>query len=354
MAMHPAGSTPSSPPSEQGVAASRPIARYVPTRNGIGMGVSSAPIPGEQRAAPPAAREEPAAEAEETPAEEQQPDAETSRRLGLVARKDKEATRRMDAAAAAEKRLADMEARLTAREKALEAEESKRSEWRKNPRRLLEDNGFVPEAALQFMFNKEKLTPDQQLAVTLDERLEQQQRAMDDKIAALREEEKQARDALDAENRKKEQERLSEEEQIAVQEIQNDIGEIVAGDPKSFPLIARTGERGINEVYDQLEVLSNKEFEASGRRPQITTRLLEKAAKEVEDRWRAEAKQMFDDPELRAALGAPAARPPPRTLSNSLRPAPKAATPPAGETAAEKHMRVRAELDRILGIGRAR
>lgn len=347
-------------------------AKYAPTRTSPSMTGNTAPIDGVEpgKPAPQVARQPPPAQARqpvpeqvdgEQPAAEGadgeggeqpgQPDPDTAWRLAIVARKDAEARKRIDAAKAAEARLKAAEDALAKREEAIKAEEARRATWRQNPAALLRDHGFVPEAALQFMLNGEKLTPEQQLAAQLDQRLEASQRQQQEEIRRLREEQATAAEQARQEEEKRQQAQLTEQQQAAVEELQAEIGQLVEQDGKAYPLLRKAGARGISTVFARLEEHSNQQLEQTGKRPLITTKLLERMAQQVEADARKELQETYTDPEIAAALGLPAQRPSatvparPRTLTNQIPAAAPARQPERPETDAERRERVKAQLD---------
>lgn len=290
------------------------------------------------------------------------PDASDSVRLGLLARQDRAARARLQSAEAAERRLKTMEERINARDEQLRTEEAKRAEWRRDPKKLLMDFGFSPEAAMQFMLNKEKLTPDQLLAANLEERLEQERAANEAGLQKLRDEQAQALATAEAEEARQEQERQAEEERVAIEELNSDIGEVLTGDPKSFPLLAQAEKKrpgaGTSAVFTRLQGISDEVMKERGRRPQITTKMLEQACTDVEAAARAEYQELLENEDTAAALQrAPAPRRP-NTLTNDLgrrvgapvREVQQGKT----ETVAEKTARVKRQLDGILNGARQR
>lgn len=334
-----------------------PAAKYSPARTSPGMTGNTAPLPNAPAPQQQAPAEPGQEEQQESGTEEQQPDADLSRRLGIVAQKDRKARERLDEARAAEASVKAREEQLAAREASLKAEEERRAGWRKNPKALLQDHGFVPEAALQFMLAGEKLSPEQRLAITVDERLAAERAAVDERLEAMREEQRQEQAKREAEDAEQAKQELSQQEQIAVQELQADIGEIVAGDPKAFALVRKAGKNGIAAVYEHLSTISDQQYKEMGRRPPITTKMLERAAREIEAAARKEMQEAMADPDWSQAVGVGTVRQAvaPRTLTNRLPPA--TTPPPAGErqeTEAEKRERVKRELDGIFERGRAR
>jgi hypothetical protein len=300
-------------------------AKYVPTRNSPGMGPNTAPI--DERAMPPGTK--PAAEAGAAgEVDQEQPGAEgegeegkgpDSWRFAKLAEKDRIARDRLNAARAAEGRLKSREEELGQREAALRAEEQKRATWRSNPAQLLRDHGFVPEAALQFMLNGEKLTPEQELARQVDQRLEQERTSRTEELERIRQEQLQREQERDDGAREQERRDLAAQEQAAVDELHADIGDVVSGDAKSFPVLQKAGARAEAAVFQRLNEISDKQLRETGRRPPVTTKMIERAAADVEAAARKELQETLSDQHVAEALGV--GRPAPRqvrTLTTDL------------------------------------
>jgi hypothetical protein len=327
-----------------------PAAKYsLPTRPSS-MGMNTAPIAGVE---PPAVTEQAAdAEQQAEPGIEEQP-SDIGWRLGKVARKEREARQLRQAAKAAEAQVRAREDAVAAREARLQAEEERRGVWRQNPAALLRDHGYVPEAALQFMLNGERMTPEQQLAATVDQRLAEQERATGEQLEALRKEQEQRDAEREADLARQQEQELTQQEQIAVQETQTEIADIVAGDPKAFPLVRRAGDRGVRAIYQRVNELWEEQTQRLGRPSPITTKMLERAAGEVEAAARKELQDGLADPEVAAALGMGARPIRQRTLTNNAPPAAVARGAAGGEeTASEKYERVKREVAARLGVGR--
>lgn len=331
------------------------------TRSLPGMNGNQAPIPGTEEAprfreAAQPVRAAPAAEQVEGEEGDEAPDASDSVRLGLLARQDRAARARLQQAEAAERRLQALEARLNARDASLKTEEEKRAEWRRDPKKLLMDHGYSPDAALQFMLNKEKLTPDQQLAVSLEERLEQERAASAAETQKLRDELAQAKATEEAEQAEQAKMEQAEQERLAIEGLNADIGEVLTGDAKSYPLLAAADKKrpgaGSRAVFDRVQAISQEIHNERGRWPQITTKMLERACADVEAAARAEYQELLENEDTAAALQRPPAQRRPNTITNDLgrRVGGPVPAPVAGktETYAEKTQRVKAQLDGIL------
>lgn len=352
----PAGNTPAQPNGPP---------KYVMTRNSPGMGTNTAPI--DQRALPPgspggaAARpadangrtiEQPAgaaADVEQEGASEEgdgTPGGE-SWRFAKLAEKDRQARTRLDQAKAAEARLKEQGDALARREAAIAAEETKRATWRTNPAQLLRDHGFVPESALQFMLNGEKLSPEQKLALDVDQRLEQERGARVKDLEQLRQEQAQRDQEREQADREQEEREQTSQQQAAVAELHADIGDVVSGDPKSFPLLHRAGERAGPAVFQRLNEISDKTMRETGRRPPVTTKMIERAAADVEAAARKEMQETLSDPNVASVLGVNRTAPrQQRTLSNDM-PQRQSVTEQQErpETEAEKRERVKREIE---------
>jgi hypothetical protein len=352
-----AGATPEKP--AQGPA------KYVPRRMSPGMHGNTAPIPGADQpprvAGLPPQPEVPQGTQEGQQEQPGQQGDDITWRLGLVAQKDRKARQRQEAAKAAEARAKTREEALNAREARLAAEEEIRTEWRKNPAKLLRDHGYVPEAALQFMLNGEKLTPEQQLAATMDQRLAEADRKREEDLQRVRDEQAQRDAEREADQAKLDQQALTQEEEFGVQELQADIGAIVEGDPKAFPVLSHAEKKkpgnGVNAIFMRVQEISDEEYAQSGRRIPLTTKLLERAAVEVEEAARVELQESLTDPAFAAAIGLGNRPPPPRrpqTITNRLEAAPERGAQEQPETETQKRARVIAYLDgmRARGWGR--
>lgn len=299
-------------------------AKYVPTRNTPGMAPNTAPI--DERSMPPGTNPGAAAGApgadEHAPGGEQ--DGEEGRpeswRFAKLAEKDKAARDRLDRAKAAEAALKTRQDELAQREASLKAEEDRRAAWKRNPAQLLRDHGFVPEAALQFMLSGEKLTPEQELAMRVDQRVEEATRKSAEEVERLRQEQLEREQQRDEEARRQERAELAEQERAAVDELHGDIAEVVTGDAKAFPLLQRSGERAAPAVFKRLSEISEKQMKETGRRPPITTKMIERAAAEVEAAARAELQEALADQNVAASLGVGRVAPPraQRQLTNAM------------------------------------
>lgn len=355
----PAGNTPAQPNGPP---------KYVMTRNSPGMGTNTAPI--DQRALPPGSPggavarpadangrtvEQPAgveAEVEQPGGEGTGEEGEGSQggeswRFAKLAEKDRQARTRLDQAKAAEARLKEQSDSLGRREAALAAEDAKRATWRSNPAALLRDHGFVPEAALQFMLNGEKLSPEQKLALDVDQRLEQERGARAKDLEQLRQEQAQRDQEREQADREQEQREQTSQQQAAVAELHADIGDVVAGDPKSFPLLHRSGERAGPAVFQRLNEISDKIMRETGRRPPVTTKMIERAAVDVEAAARKEMQETLSDPNVASVLGVGRSAPrTQRTLSNDM-PQRQSVTEQQErpETEAEKRERVKRDIE---------
>lgn len=333
-----------------------PVVTYRPTRTSPSMGSSSSPIPGagqgvQLRGVPQEPGQAPGEAGGEGGEEEGAPEeiaarADLSRRLGILAQKDKRIRERQQLAAEAETRTKAREEQLAAREAQIQKWEAEDAERRKSPRKALRDYGFTPEAALQYELSGGKLTAEQEAALRLDETLAAERERTQAELQAIRDEQARILEERQQQDEEAEQATANEQEQLAVQEMQADIGAIIEADEKAFPLLAMS-KGGVSAVYSRIEEISDEEFQKTGRRPPITTKLLERAAKWVEDAARKELE------ETNAKLGyRPAPLPPraPRTLSNAPLQRRAAAEPtPEEESPSEKRARVTAHLDQLFG-----
>lgn len=353
----------------------QPGAKFTPSRQSVGMTGQTAPIPGMTPAAEPAAPGQQQApqqrEGEQQPGQEGQEGGEQEQqggqswRLAAVAKKEQQARARIteakQAEADAKKALAELEQR---RGQVAPTEDQDRT-FRRDPEALLRHYGYAPEGVLQFLLNGRQLTPEQRLAADFDERLRQQDKTNEQRLEALRKEQ-EAR--AQQEEQQETQESLREEQQRERQAMADTFAEIEdvvkASSAKDFPLVKRAIEkgRGLDAVFEQLQHISDRQHQETGRRPPITGRLYEQAIREVEEAARAELRETVSDPETARALGlnAPAPLPPrrPTTLPGSLRgrgsmqQAPVEQEAPANETADAKRVRVLGLVDKALKAGR--
>lgn len=347
-------------------------AKYVPHRSSPSMAPSQAPI--DERALPPGtapggAKPPPrapvpgAAAADGEPIEGQEGDAgegdeqekgPDAWRFAKLAEKDRIARKRVEVAQAAEARLKALEDRINAREAAVKADEDRRAIWRRDPAALLRDHGYNAEAALQYMLNGEKLTPQQEFAASLDDKLTKEREAREAEMQRIRDEQTEREKARDDEQRKQQEDQHAQAEQLAVQELHADIGDVITGDAKGYSLLQKSGERGVAAVYQRLNELSDKQLKETGRRPPLTTKMLERAAAEVEADARKELQETLSDEEIADALGiAVRPRPPaprgarPSTLTSGMAARGQLREPTEAETAAQKKARVVQQIEGI-------
>jgi hypothetical protein len=339
--------TPANNPNASPVTPSAP-AKYLPSRAAFGSMAPTAPIPvlpqggtGPDAPGPGAGPQE--RESEARP----KVDAWT---LAQEARADKLLRQRTQALRAEENRV-------KAEREEIEQWRASDRERRENPSKLLRDYGFVPEAVLQHQLQGERLTSEQKLAV-MEERLAQTEQHTAEQFQELAE--RTAREQREAEAKiaKRLEEGDASAAEADAQELRADIADVIATDADRFKLLVRAGERAAPMVYERLHQLSDEEFQATGRRPPITTRLIERAVLEVQEAALEDYRRMRADvPDLDAMAGlapAPYARTRiPQTLQNAL-PREVSLTPPGGappagraETENERRARMIATIDRI-------
>jgi len=337
----------------------RPAVSYRPVRTSPSMGSSTAPIPGADkpvqfRGAPqaPATAGEAPGEEEVAP-EEMAQRADLSKRLGLVAEKDRRARERI-------RQASEAEAAQKARDEALAAREARIAEWeardaerRRDPIRALRDYGYSPEAALQVAVQNGKLTPEQEAALRLDEQLAAEREKTQAELQAIRDEQAKQLEERDAEAERQAKEAEEAAEQSAVEELHADIGEVIVGGKDSFPILAKS-KAAAAAVFEAIADWSDVELKKTGRRPQVTTKVIERFVTDLEAQARKEVE------ELNAELGlAPSPAPRrPQTLTNgapqrrpTATPERRAAEPERVETEAERRSRVIAQLEEIKRRG---
>lgn len=336
----------------------KPAVTYKPARMSPSMAASTAPIPGagepvRVRGVAQPQPQEPQGEPDQGDAEEEgTPDeiaqrADLTKRLALLADKDRRIRQR-------QKQAAEMEARIKAREEEFAAREARIKEWeaqdaerKRNPRKALMDYGFSPEAALQFELNKGQLTPEQQAALKLDETLAAERQRTAAELQAIRDEQARVLKEREEQEAKAAQEAEAEQERAAIEELHTEIGDVLQADGEAFPLLTMSGDNASAVVFARIQELSDQHFEKTGRRPPVTTRLIEQAAKQVEADARKELEQANEK------LGFRPQQIPrrPQTLTNGAPKRPAQGQPPQQETEAEKRARVLAAIDRAHGRG---
>ena len=190
------------------------------------------------------------------------------------------------------------------------------------------------------MLNGEKLTPEQQLAATVDAKLTDAEKRHQEELKALREEtdRKEKERAAQAE-KDREAQRLADE-QAAIREFKAEIAEVIAADPEGFEILNMAGDRGVEVVFSYID----DQFAKTGKRVSVKD-----AAAAVEQAEIDQARGFVQRSKKLAALyGAPVARQPaPRTLSNRMPPAPPT-TEQRPETAQQRRDRVKAQIDQIF------
>jgi hypothetical protein len=342
-------------------------AKYAPARSTPSMVGNTAPIPGvdqeqpqQRRAQAPAAAETGGEQEQDTGADDGEGTGEragddVSWRLSVVAKQSAQARQLLKEAKEAQAALKAERAAAAAERAQIDAWKKDDAERRKSPRKVLMDYGYSPEAALQYELAGGKLTPEQQLAVNFDQRLNETQEQFEQRLQQQRQEDEQRRDQERQEQDRQDRERLAAQEELAVQEMQADIGDIITGDPKAYGLIAaaekRGAGRGVAAIYDQVQRDAEAFQQQNGRWPPITTKMLERAAAKVEAAARKELQETMADPELAATLGIQARPPVPRTQQLTNRIPPASARPAQareGENENEKRERVKGMLDDIF------
>ena len=333
---------------------------YQPSHvGGMGPAAPTAPIPGS--AMPPQAPVRQAAPQEEAPETQQEEAGRESWRLAKVAQKDKAARERLAEARAVEARIkADREA-LEAREAKYRERETLEAELRRNPRKALEHFGFNPEAALQFMLNGEKLTPEQQLAASVDARISESERRHQEDLQRLRDEDAEREKRREAESARESQQRAEQDHAMAIQEFKGEIVQFLEEEP-GFKLIRKMGRGGVDAVFEEIDEHYNRTAEQDRARggKGVGQRLsLKDAAELVKARALKEAQDYLADEEIATELGLRSAqryaRPAPPTLTNrGMAPAPVTPQPQREETVQEKTERVKAFIEQQLRQGRAR
>jgi len=272
-------------------------------------------------------------------------------RLAQLAQKDKLARQRSEEARRMEARARAAQEEIRKQQEAFEARlqefEQRQERWRRDPAALLRDNGFNPEAALQFMLNGEKLTPEQQAAALVDARLREAQRQQQAEAAALREELARNQKTAEEQRRRAEEAERNQEAEAAIADFKGEISEVIQADPEAYEILGQMGERGVNAVFDHID----KAFTETGKRMSVKQAAAEMENMAVEDarEWLGKSKK------LAGLAGAPFRAAVPRTLTNRIAASPgPAPQPQPGETSAQQRDRVRAVVEAALRAGRIR
>ena len=284
-----------------------------------------------------------------------QPD--IAERIAAAARRDRVARDERRAARAEREALRAERGRVQARAAELDAQvktsAEQRARYQKDPAALLQDYGWQPETALQYMVQGQKLTPEQKLA-ELESELQQTRQMTQKEVQDLEQRTAQALAEREAEQTKQADQARQSQVQAAVEAMKGDIAEVIAGD-QNLKLMRTAGPRGVEAVYARIEQWSDRAYQQSGRRPLITTKVIEAAVADIETEARDEIRErVLSDPDLLRDMGVlPGVRmaPAPRTIAQNMPPAPgvqrQQQEQQRRETDSERRARVVAALEAL-------
>lgn len=203
------------------------------------------------------------------------------------------------------------------------------------------------------MVQGQKLTTEQQVA-QLQAELSQAKTLTQKELADLEARTAQALADREAEEARQAQEQQQSQAQMAVEAMKGDISEVIAGD-RNLKLVRTAGQNGVNAVFSRIEAWSDRVAAQTGRRPLITTKVIEAAVFDVESEGREELRTtVLSDPDLLRDMGVlpgntRLAPPAPRTLANAMPPAPtqRQVEQQRRETEGERRARVVAALEAL-------
>jgi hypothetical protein len=140
-------------------------------------------------------------------------------RLGVVSKQAAQARQLLAEAKQAQAQLKAEREQLALDRKRIDDWNKQDADRRKSPRKVLLDYGFSPEAALQYELAGGKLTPEQQLAVNLEQRLDETSQQFEQRLLQQREEDEQRRVKEREDQDRADRQALAEQEQTAIAEL---------------------------------------------------------------------------------------------------------------------------------------